>query len=80
MNDNSETPIQPEYLRLLDRDGASQAGRMLPMLDPDYVSVDERTLKDFLAFAAEYAKELVYFDVEDNGAQTSYDWSVFLGQ
>ena len=47
------------------RDGTSQAGRMQPALDPDYVSVDERTIQDLLAFAREYAKELRYFDVKD---------------
>ena len=61
------------------RDGTSQAGRMQPALDPDYVSVDERTIQDLLAFAREYAKELRYFDVKDGRLHDAGDWSGFLG-
>jgi hypothetical protein len=59
----------------MQRDGTSQAGRVLTALDPDYVSVDERSFRDLLAFAREYAKELVYYDDED---QDVGDWSAFL--
>jgi len=45
-------------------------------LDPDYVSVDERSVKDLLAFAREYAKELKYYNTTNREAG---DWSGFLG-
>lgn len=61
------------------RDGTSQAGRTHASLDPAYVSVDERSLKDLLAFARHYAKELVYFAVEQDTVQAMGDWSGFLG-
>lgn len=57
------------------RDGTSQAGRLLPALDPDYVPVDERSFKDLLAFTRQYAKELKYFDAEGRPAGT---WEGFL--
>jgi hypothetical protein len=64
----------------LQRDGTSQAGRRLAALDPAYVLVDERSLKDWLAFAREYAKELRYFEAANRSVQaTGDDWSGFLG-
>jgi hypothetical protein len=59
------------------RDGTSQAERLPAELDPDYAQVDERTTRDLLAFAKEYARELKYFSIED----TNYagDWSNFIG-
>jgi hypothetical protein len=64
------------FLRLPNRDGASQNGRCLTALDPSYVSVDERSLKDLAAFARAYAAELKYFDSQNNEAG---NWSSFFG-
>ncbi len=74
VNQPSQSPDQP----LRHRDGASQAARLQAALDPDYVSIDERSAKDLLAFAREYAKELNYFDVENQQVQALDDWSAFL--
>jgi hypothetical protein len=61
---------------LLPRDGTSQAGRHQMALDPNYVSVDERSVKDLLAFTREYAEELKFYNAQnlDDGI-----WSAFLG-
>lgn len=64
---------QPPFLH---RDGSSQAERTQRALDPGYVSVDERSIKDLLAFAQEYAKELRYFNERD---EANDDWTNFLG-
>jgi hypothetical protein len=60
------------------RDGTSQAARLLRALDPQYILVDERSLEDLLAFVREYAKELIYFDIENDALQPITDWSDFL--
>jgi hypothetical protein len=44
------------------RDGTSQIGRLLNALLPSYVSVDERSFDDLLAFAKRYAEEIYYYD------------------
>ena len=64
-------PLSP----LLAHDGTSQAGRKQLALDPDYVSVDERSPQDLLKFAQAYAKSLKYFD--ENNLEAG-DWSTFL--
>ncbi len=64
---------------LLQRDGTSQAARAQPALDPGYVSVDERSPADLLAFARAYARELNFFDVVDQQLQVDGDWSGFIG-
>ncbi len=57
------------------RDGTSQAARRLEALDRGYVSVDERSVRDLLAFARDYAHRLVYHPVD--GTPPS-DWSHFI--
>lgn len=69
-------PNQPRPPEAAERDGTSQSGRGLDALRPDYVSVDERTLADLLAFAAAYGKELKYIGPDGNPAG---DWSGFIG-
>ncbi len=72
-------PTQPTSQTVYRRDGTSQTGRLRPALDPASVAVDERSLKDLLAFARQYAHELVYFAVENETVQAMGDWSGFLG-
>jgi hypothetical protein len=57
------------------RDGTSQVGRRSVALDPGYVSVDEHSIQDLLAFSASYANTLTYFDLKNNAAG---NWSGFL--
>ena len=68
-------PTDLALYQLLFRDGTSQARRMLPALDPAYVSVDERSIRDLLAFARAYAEELSYFN-DHNTANG--DWTTFF--
>ncbi|HZF48939.1 MAG TPA: baseplate J/gp47 family protein [Polyangiaceae bacterium] len=65
----SSTPNKPE------RDGTSQAARVLGALDPGYVSVDERTLEDLVAFSRAYGAALTYYGPDDKPAG---DWSDFV--
>jgi hypothetical protein len=44
------------------RDGTSQQQRLLKALLPSYVSVDERSMDDLIAFAKKYAEEINFFD------------------
>ncbi len=69
-------PTDSDTYQLLYRDGASQAQRMPVALDPAYVAVDERSIRDLLVFARKYAKELRYVDDQLN--DSGDDWSAFL--
>lgn len=62
--------------KLTERDGTSQAGRVLAALDPAYVSVDERTVEELVAFARAYGEGLTYFGEDDRPAGT---WRDFVG-
>ena len=66
------------YHQFRQRDGSSQSGRIRPSLDPSYAAVDERTIKDLLAFTREYAKELQYFGVVNGQVEAVSDWRDFL--
>lgn len=67
---------KPEQLEQIPRGGTKQSDRFLPALDPDYVKVDERSLRDLLAFAKAYAHELKYYNTQN---QEAGDWSGFIG-
>ena len=64
-----------ENMSMRNRDGTCQVDRYQPALVPDYVSVDERSLADLLAFAHDYAKQLNYYD---EGNKVQGDWSAFI--
>lgn len=57
------------------RDGTSQQQRLLKALLPSYVSVDERSMQDLITFAANYGKEINFFD-QDN--TVNGDWQSFF--
>ncbi|MGZ8157294.1 MAG: baseplate J/gp47 family protein [Methylobacter sp.] len=58
-----------------DRDGTNQTHRSLPALQTDYVAIDEHDLKDHLALAHAFARELKYFDFDN--VETG-DWQGLL--
>lgn len=68
----------------LEKDGTSQAQRLLAALDTSFVAVDERRLEDLLVFARNYAKLLNFHKVKldlPTGKKvlgTENDWDVFL--
>lgn len=51
---------------ILQRDGTSQSQRLLAALLPSYVSVDERSMDDFRAFAQNFATEIQFFDLTNS--------------
>ena len=57
------------------RDGTSQENRALRSLDPDYITIDERTAVDWIEFAQTYAAQLTYFNHQN---QSEGDWSAFF--
>lgn len=75
------------------RDGTSQLRRLLKALLPSYVSVDERSMDDLIAFARRYAEEIFYYDpnnlkngnwvdffnqaIDENGSQTEPHYALF---
>lgn len=75
------------------RDGTSQLRRLLKALLPSYVSVDERSMEDLIAFARRYAEEIFYYDtnnlkngnwvdffnhaIDEQGSQTEPHYALF---
>ncbi len=63
------------YRELFKNDGTNQLQRMLPTLDTAYAKGDERTLTDFLTYIYQLAKEIRFYDSEN---QESGDWTDFF--
>src|SRR5262245_42242242 len=59
----------------LQHNGTSQAERLLPGLQADYVKVNEKEYADWIVFAAEFAAYLNYYDAENNVAG---NWQAFF--
>ena len=51
-----------QHNNLLKRSGTSRQERLLKALLPDYVAVDERKIEDLKSFVREYAKQIQYYD------------------
>lgn len=60
---------------ILQRDGTSQSQRLLAALLPSYISVDERSMDDFRAFAQKFATEIQYYNIAD---APEGDWVAFF--
>lgn len=59
------------------RDGTSQRQRPFTALDPEYVSIDERSRRELLEFTRAFARQLKYYG-PSNQHQAGDDWSQFL--
>lgn len=59
----------------LQRSGINRVQRLLPALQPDYVSVDERDYANWIFFAEEFSRYLKFFDTTDTVAG---DWKTFF--
>lgn len=57
------------------RDGVSQRQRQAPALPPGYIRVDERDLADFWVFVYRLARQVKYYDLNN---QPTGDWQAFL--
>lgn len=69
---NDSTPRPTAF-----RDGTSQAGRRLAALDPSFARLDERGVRERLAFVQAFARELAYFDLGDPDRPRE-DWGRLL--
>lgn len=60
---------------LLFRDGTSQPQRLNAALNPDIIPVDERSTEDLLRFAQAFARQLRFFDSNN---EVQGNWEAFL--
>lgn len=60
---------------ILQRNGTSQAQRQVAALEPGFIPVEERTLKDWIIFAQQFAAELSFFDSNNN---LNGNWEGFI--
>lgn len=61
----------------LRRDGTSQQQRLTKALLPGYVAVDERSMDDLIAFVNQYAREIHFFNIEN---EESGNWEEFFNK
>ncbi len=64
-------------LNPLQRDGTSQAQRLLEMLKPTYFLIDERELEDLILFARKYSTYVRFYDSNNVNGVTE-DWLAFI--
>jgi hypothetical protein len=59
------------------RDGTSQPQRFFPELDPNYISVDERSIIDLLDYSLKSAEKIRFWELDNVSANTG-DWINFI--
>jgi hypothetical protein len=66
------------YQSVLLRDGTSQLHRRATvLLSKTYINIDERSLEDLVTFTVDFAKELEFFDLNN---EASGNWQTFFRQ
>lgn len=60
---------------ILKSDGTNQDQRMLPALDPDFIKVDDRGIKELLSFTYELANQIIFFNTDNT---PDGDWTDFF--
>ena len=58
------------------RDGVSQQDRKLPALDLNYVSMEERSVRDLLKFVLKFAEQLKFYNSSN---RPDGNWKLFFG-
>ncbi|REL24474.1 hypothetical protein DYD21_17925 [Rhodohalobacter sp. SW132] len=66
------------HSNLLKRSGTSRQDRLLKALIPEYVAVDERKIEDLKSFVREYAKQIQYYDYNQDPDESRPDWESFF--
>ncbi len=66
-----------DKLNPLQRDGTSQAQRLLEMLKPSYFLIDERKLEDLILFARKYSSYVRFYDSNDPNGKIE-DWVALI--
>ena len=67
-----------KYIKVpVKRNGATQRERFPNTLSPEYVLVDERSKEDLIRFVARYAKNLRYFNLQNEEEGT---WEEFFSE
>ncbi len=61
----------------LKRDGTSQQQRLLKALLPGYIAVDERSMGDLIEFVKQYAKEINFFNINNDAIN---NWEKFFNK
>ncbi len=69
------TDLFRRYGNLLRLDGTNQLQRLLPALEANYITPDERSFSDLVAYSRKVAAEIRYFDLS---GQSTGDWTPFL--
>jgi hypothetical protein len=69
------------HINILKQEGTSRYERNLPALNPENVSIDDRKLQDFIAYAQRYSKNLLFINTESDEIDLKADtWEFFFKQ
>ena len=60
---------------ILKSDGTNQNQRMLPALDPAFIKIDDRGIRELLSFTYGLSKQVHFFDLDNT---IKGDWSEFF--
>ncbi len=63
---------------ILKQEGTSRSERALPALDPASVPLDDRKLQDFIVYAQQYAKNLLFMDADSTDIDLKESWASFF--
>ncbi len=66
------------YGSIFNQEGTSRKERFAPSLNPENLSLDDRQLEDFITYAQQYSKNVLFVDADENNFDTSKTWEQFF--
>ena len=65
-------------MNILKQEGTSRAERSDAALDPARVSIDDRTLEDFIIYAQQFSKNILFVDTNAETLDLNHGWDTFF--
>lgn len=66
------------YVNIFKQEGTSRNERNPDSLNPNNISIDDRKLEDFIIYAREYSKNLLFIDTEQEEIDFKKSWEEFF--
>ena len=66
------------YVNIFKQEGTARNERNPDTLDPKNISIDDRKLEDFIIYAREYSKNLLFIDTEQEEIDFKRSWEEFF--
>ncbi len=66
------------YVSIFKQEGTSRKERFAGSLNPENIFIDNRRLEDFIIYAQQYSKNVLFVDTDENNSEAAKTWEQFF--